>query len=153
AAGASPTTKVNPVKRLLTAVLSAAAIVIASVSAPASAQAPAPRAPATDTLAKLKATKQINVAVSADSFPLSFIKDNKGDPVGYSIELCRRVITHLSQVAGAPDLKINWVAGTVAERISMVASGKADMDCANTTATLTRMRDVDFSSLIMLETG
>jgi len=35
----------------------------------------------------------------------------------------------------------------------MVASGKADIDCANTTATLSRMKDVDFSSLIFIETG
>ena len=35
----------------------------------------------------------------------------------------------------------------------MVASGKADIDCANTTATQTRMADVDFSSLIFLDGG
>jgi len=119
---------------------------------PATALAQAPRAPATDTLAKLKATKQINVAVSADSFPLSFIKDNRGDPVGYSIELCKRVIVQLGRVVGA-DLKTVWIPGTVSERIAMVASGKADLDCANTTATLARMQDVDFSSLIFLESG
>ena len=78
-----------------------------------------------DTIGKLKATKQINVAVSADSFPMSFIKDQR-DPVGYSIDLCKRVIAQLGRAAGVPDLKITWVAGTVAERIAMVASGKAD---------------------------
>jgi ABC-type amino acid transport substrate-binding protein len=139
------------VKRLIIAIVSAAAIVVASLAAPAAAQAP--RAPATDTLAKLKATKQINVAVSADSFPLSFIKDNKGDPVGYSIDLCKRVIVQLGRAVGVPDLKTAWIPGTVSERIAMVASGKADIDCANTTATLTRMQDVDFSSLIFLESG
>ena len=50
----------------------------------------------------------------------------------------------------APDCEI---VGTVAERIAMVASGKADIDCANTTATQTRMEDVDFSSLIFLDGG
>ena len=35
----------------------------------------------------------------------------------------------------------------------MVASGKADIECANTTATQTRMADVDFSSLIFLDGG
>jgi ABC-type amino acid transport substrate-binding protein len=148
----SPTAKVDNVKRLLTAILSAAALAVAGFSAPAAAQTPAPRAPATDTLAKLKATKQINVAVSADSFPLSFIKD-RGDPIGYSIDLCKRVIVQLGRAAGVPDLKTTWIPGTVSERIAMVASGKADLDCANTTATLSRMQDVDFSSLIFLETG
>jgi ABC-type amino acid transport substrate-binding protein len=136
------------VKRLLAAVLSALALAIA-----VSAAAQSARPPATDTLAKLKATKQINVAVSADSFPLSFVKDAKSDPVGYSIDLCKKVIAQLSRATGVPDLKTTWIPGTVSERIAMVASGKADIDCANTTATLTRMQDVDFSSLIFLETG
>jgi len=35
----------------------------------------------------------------------------------------------------------------------MVASGKADIDCANTTATQARMALVDFSSLIFLDGG
>jgi ABC-type amino acid transport substrate-binding protein len=140
------------VKRLLTAILSAAALAVAGFCVPAAAQAPAARPPATDTLAKLKATKQINVAVSADSFPLSFIKD-RGDPIGYSIDLCKRVIVQLGRAAGVPDLKTNWIPGTVSERIQMVASGRADLDCANTTATLSRMQDVDFSSLVFLETG
>jgi ABC-type amino acid transport substrate-binding protein len=48
---------------------------------------------------------------------------------------------------------VNWVVGTVAERLAMVASGKADIECANTTATLTRMADVDFSSLVFLDGG
>jgi len=140
------------VKRLLTAILSAAALAVAGFSVTTAAQTPAPRPPATDTLAKLKATKQINVAVSADSFPMSFIID-RGDPIGYSIDLCKRVIVQLGRAAGVPDLKTTWIPGTVSERIAMVASGKADLDCANTTATLSRMQDVDFSSLIFIETG
>src|SRR5262245_28657341 len=148
----STTIEVDHVKRLLAAVLSALAIAAAGLAGPAAAQT-STRAPATVTLAKIKATKQINVAVSADSFPLSFIKDNKGDPVGYSIDLCKKVIAQVSRATGVPDLKVTWIPGTVAERIAMVASGKADIDCANTTATLTRMQDVDFSSLIFLETG
>jgi len=79
--------------------------------------------------------------------------DNKGEPAGYSIDLCKRVIAQVGNATGVPDLKVNWLVGTVAERIAMVASGKADLDCANTTATLTRMQDVDFSSLIFLESG
>lgn len=138
-------------KRFLAAVLSALALAAAGVALPASAQSS--RAPATDTLAKVKATKQINVAVSADSFPLSFVKDPKTDPVGYSIDLCKRVIAQISRATGVADLKTNWIPGTVSERIAMVASGKADIDCANTSATLSRMQDVDFSSLIFLETG
>jgi ABC-type amino acid transport substrate-binding protein len=105
-----------------------------------------------DTLAKIRAAKQINVAFSGDSLPFSYVeKDNQ--PAGYSIDLCKKVIAQVGRAAGVPDLKVNWLVGTVAERLQMVASGKADLECANTTATQSRMQTVDFSGLIFVEGG
>src|SRR6185295_6698832 len=88
-----------------------------------------------NTLAKLKSTGVINVAFSVDSLPFSFV-DAKQQPAGYSIDLCKRVIVQLGRAAGVAELKVNWIVGTAAERVAMVASGKADIECANTTATL-----------------
>ena len=107
---------------------------------------------APDTLGKIKAAKVINVAFAADSLPFSFVGPDKA-PAGYSIDLCKRVIARIGQVVGNPDLKVNWVAGSTAERLQMVQSGKADMDCANTTQTLGRLARVDFSSLIFVDAG
>jgi len=70
--------------RLLFALVVAVAIEVTGLTSHSLAQTPATRAPATDSIGKLKATKQINVAVSADSFPMSSVKDQE-DPVGYSI--------------------------------------------------------------------
>ena len=105
-----------------------------------------------DTLAKIKAAKAINVAFSGDSPPYSFV-DKGNAPGGYSIDLCKKVIAQIGRTVGVPDLKVNWLVGTVAERLQMVASGKADLECANTTATQTRMQTVDFSGLIFVESG
>jgi len=137
----------------------------ALVATPAASQAPAPKAAAQkaaakapaataprNTLAKLRATKTINIAFSADSLPFSFV-DSKQQPAGYSIDLCKRVIVQLGRAAGVDELKINWIVGSAAERVDMVASGKADIDCANTTATQARMALVDFSSLVFLDGG
>ena len=137
----------------------------ALVSTPAASQTPAPKAAAQkgapkapaaiaprNTLAKLRATKTINIAFSADSLPFSFV-DSKQQPAGYSIDLCKRVVVQLGRAAGVDELKINWIVGSAAERVEMVASGKADIDCANTTATQARMALVDFSSLIFLDGG
>lgn len=111
---------------------------------------PAQRPP--DTLARIKAAKVINVGFSGDSRPFSFVSDGN-KPAGYSIDLCQRVIASIARTIGEPDLKINWVVGTVSERLQMVASGKLDMECANTTQTLSRMKDVDFSGLIFVDGG
>lgn len=105
-----------------------------------------------NTLGKIKATKVINVAFAADSLPFSFVGQDKA-PAGYSIDLCKRVIARIGQAVGNPDLKVNWIAGSTAERLQMVQSGKADLDCANTTQTLGRLANVDFSSLIFVDGG
>jgi len=105
-----------------------------------------------DTLAKIRAAKQINVAYSGDSPPYSFV-DKGGVPAGYSIDLCRKAIAQIGRAVGVPDLKVNWLIGAVSERVQMVASGKADLECANTTASQSRMRTVDFSALIFVDAG
>lgn len=105
-----------------------------------------------NTLGNIKAAKVINVAFSGDSLPFSFVGANN-EPAGYSIDLCRRVIAQIGQAVGVPDLKVNWLAGSTPERLRMVGSGKADVDCANTTQTLARLANVDFSSLIFVDAG
>jgi len=103
-------------------------------------------------LDRIKAAKAINVAYSRDSLPFSFSGPGS-EPAGYTIDLCKRVIAQISRATGVPDLKITWVAGTTPERLQMIASGRADLDCANTTQTLGRLANVDFSSLIFLDAG
>jgi glutamate/aspartate transport system substrate-binding protein len=105
-----------------------------------------------DTLAKIKAAKSITVAFSGDSLPFSYVETNN-QPAGYSIDLCKRVIAGIGRAIAMPDLAINWVVDTVPNRIAMIANGKADLECANTTQSLSRMKDVDFSSLIFVDGG
>ena len=105
-----------------------------------------------DTLAKVKAAKAINVAYSPDSLPFS-MKGSGAEPTGYSIDLCKRVIAQIGQTVGDPMLKVNWIPGTVSERLQMVASGRADLECANTTQTQSRLANVDFSNLIFIDGG
>jgi glutamate/aspartate transport system substrate-binding protein len=101
--------------------------------------------------AKIKAAGAITVAYSADSLPFSLTGPD-GQAAGYSIDLCKRVIAAIGRTLGA-DLKVNWVVDTVPNRIAMVASGKADLECANTTASRSRMKEVDFSNLIFVDGG
>src|SRR5437867_4291572 len=124
----------------------AAVVALSFIATGAAAQ----RAP--DTLAKIKAAKTINVAFSGDSLPFSFVAEGN-KPAGYSIDLCQRVIAGIGQAVGEPNLKVNWIVGTAAERVQMVAAGKADLECANTTMTQTRLKAVDFSHLIFVDGG
>ena len=123
-----------------------AALALIGIS-PASAQKTLP-----DTLGRVKAAHTINVAFSGDSLPFSSL-DAQNKPQGYSIDLCNRVIAQIGRAVNDPRLKVNWLVGSAVERIAMVASGKADLDCANSSATLSRMKDVDFSNLIFVDGG
>ena len=107
---------------------------------------------APNTLNKIKAAKAINVAFSGDSLPFSFVNASN-QPAGYSIDLCNRVIAQIGRAVGEPNLKVNWMVGGAADRVQMVASGKADLECGNTSQTLTRLAVVDFSNLIFVDAG
>src|SRR5690606_31133511 len=62
----------------------------------------------------------------------------------------KSVVDLMGQQLGGP-LKIEWVQVTTQNRFEMVASGQADMECGSSTITLGRMKEVDFSSIIFVE--
>lgn len=128
---------------MLKTVLATLCVAAAVATAPAAAQVASP------TLAKIKTAKAINVAYSPDSAPFSSASGS-APPEGYSIELCKRVIAQVARTVDEPQLQVNWLPGAVAERLQMVATGRAELDCANTTQTQTRLASVDFSNLIFV---
>lgn len=95
-------------------------------------------------------TKVVKIAYRADATPYSFADDKK-QPAGYSVDLCKAVADSMGRQLGA-ELKIEWVPVTTQTRFQTVASGQADMECGASTVTLGRMKDVDFSSVIFVET-
>ena len=137
----------SSLQRAARATLVAFLLTSGSAAAQATSASSAP-----DTLSRIKAAKQIEIAFSGDSLPFSYVADDNR-PAGFSIDLCRRVIAGIGRSVGIPDLKANWRVGTAAERVAMVASGKVDLDCANTSATRTRMKAVDFSLPIFVDGG
>lgn len=113
----------------------------------ASAQA---QTPSDSRLKSILDTKTIRIAYRSDAAPFALAND-RGNPAGYSIDLCQLVTKSIAQQFGLPDLKIEWVPVTVQTRFATVASGKADLECGSSTVTLGRMKEVDFSNFIFVE--
>ena len=103
-----------------------------------------------DRLKRIKETKTIAIAHRTDAAPFSFV-DEKKEPAGYSVDLCKRVVGQLEQQVGVPGLKIKWVAVTSQSRFDAVAKGEADMECGSSSVTLARMKLVDFSNYIFVD--
>ena len=133
-------------KRTLLHLAAAAGVVLMLVTA-ASAQS---QVPSDSRLKSIIAKKVVRIAYRADARPFSFVNDAK-EPLGYTIDLCKQVTDRWRSSSTLPELKIEWVPVTVDTRFSAVASGKADMECGSSTVTLGRMKEVDFSIFIFVE--
>jgi glutamate/aspartate transport system substrate-binding protein len=103
------------------------------------------------TLKKIKDSRTFTLGYLASAPPFSFPGPDK-TPVGYSIDLCTEIASKIQQQLGI-NLKLNWVPVTTENRLEMVASGKVDIDCGTTTATLSRQERVDFSLLTFVDGG
>lgn len=133
--------------------VSLAAASAQSPSAPVPAQAPAQisaHIPADSRLKTIADNKTIRIAYRTDASPFAF-ESPAGGPVGYSLDLCQMVTKSIAQQFGLPDLKIDWIPVTVQTRFSVIAEGKADLECGSSTVTLGRMKQVDFSNYIFVE--
>jgi len=106
--------------------------------------------PANSRLKTIASTKTVKIAYRTDARPFSFVND-KNEPVGFTIDLCKLVVSSIERQLGVDGLKIEWVPATVQNRFSIVANGKADMECGSSTVTLGRMKEVDFSNFIFVE--
>lgn len=105
-----------------------------------------------DALADVKKRGTIRFGYSETSAPFSY-KGKDGAPVGYSVELCKRVAAGIQAAAGIATLGQEWVPLTPATRLEAVASGRVDIECGTTTATLARREKVDFSLPIFLDSA
>ncbi len=127
-----------------------AAVLGCALIAPVTAVSAQTPPPADSRLKSIIAKKVIRIAYRADARPFAFVNDAK-EPLGYTIDLCKQVTKSIAQQFGMPELKIEWVPVTVETRFSAVAGGKADMECGSSTVTLGRMKEVDFSILVFVE--
>ena len=100
----------------------------------------------TGTLKRIDDTGQVNLGYRAAEPPMSF-RDQSGNPVGYSIDLCGHIVAAIKQELARPDLSTNFVPVTAENRFSSIETAKIDILCGATTKTLSRAKRVGFTQL------
>lgn len=105
--------------------------------------APAALAQDSGTLKKIKDSKTITLGVREASSPFSFL-DDKQQFVGYSIDLCMKIVDAVKANLGMPDLKVNMTKVSPLARMQMVMSGDIDLECGSTTNSVERQKIVSF---------
>ncbi|BBP99811.1 amino acid ABC transporter substrate-binding protein [Burkholderia sp. SFA1] len=141
-------------QRFWAALAMASLVAIASGARAEDTRTPAPDndayAPATltGTLAKARDTGAIAIGYRDASVPFSYL-DARGQPIGYSIELCKALVAAIGN-AIHKTLNIQWVPVTPETRIDAVADGRVDLECGSTTSNLERQKRVAFSPIIFV---
>ena len=123
---------------------------VAFALAPAALAQPQSLPPETlsGTLAKVRGSGTIAIGYRASSVPFSFLNARQ-EPVGYSISLCRELVTAIEDAVHR-SLAIRWVPVTSDNRLDAVENGTVDLECGSTTNNLERQKRVSFSPTIFV---
>ena len=113
-----------------------AAAVCLAFAAPAMAQ---------ETLKKIKDTGTITIGHRDASIPFSYYDDQQ-KPVGYTMDICARIVEDVKKAAKMPNLKVNYQLVTSANRIPLMANGTIDLECGSTTNNIERQKQVWFTN-------
>jgi glutamate/aspartate transport system substrate-binding protein len=96
------------------------------------------------TLKKIKDAGSITLGHRDASVPFSYI-DDKQQPVGYSLDLCAKIVEAVKRELKMPSLEVKYQLITSANRIPLMANGTIDLECGSTTNNLSRQEQVGFS--------
>lgn len=124
------------VKSLLTG-----AACIAALLLPASAAL----AQYSGTLQKIKDTGVIRLGGRDASVPFSYKLGSDGQPIGFSADLCAKVVDAVRAKLGLSALKVETTIVTPSNRIALLQNGTIDLECSTTTNTTARAQQVDFA--------
>jgi glutamate/aspartate transport system substrate-binding protein len=112
-----------------------AALACTLIGAPAFAQ----------TIDKIKQTGAITIGHRDASIPFSYYDDQQ-KVIGYSMDICNRIVDDVKKSLNMPNLKVNYQLVTSANRIPLMANGTIDLECGSTTNNVERQKQVGFTN-------
>lgn len=108
------------------------------------------QAAAESTLDKIKSSSTIRLGYRENSIPFSFVGADK-QPRGFSVDLCEIVAENVAKQLKLEKLDVQWVPVTAQSRFEALKTGKIDLECGNSTQTLSRRADFDFSVMTFVD--
>jgi glutamate/aspartate transport system substrate-binding protein len=103
----------------------------------------------TGTLKKIKESNTISLGVRETSLPFSYL-DEKQNVIGYSIDLCNKIVDAIKVELNLPNLQVKQTAVISQTRVPLVANGTIDLECGSTTNIFTRQKQVEFSHVTFI---
>ena len=96
------------------------------------------------TLEKIKSTGAITLGYRDAAGPFSYLDDNQ-QPIGYSMDICRKIAEAVKTALNLPQLKVNLNPVGPSTRIPLIANGTIDLECGVSTNNAERQKQVAFT--------
>ncbi|MFM0507025.1 glutamate/aspartate ABC transporter substrate-binding protein [Paraburkholderia sp. RL17-373-BIF-A] len=103
------------------------------------------------TLAKIQNGNSISIGHRETSVPFSYV-DTNNQVIGFSQDICNRIIDAVKAKTGRPDLRVRFIPVTSQNRIPLVQNGTVDLECGVTTNLTARQNQVAFSNTFFVAT-
>ncbi|OQW53179.1 amino acid ABC transporter substrate-binding protein [Candidatus Raskinella chloraquaticus] len=97
------------------------------------------------TLKKIKETGSISLGHRDSSVPFSYIDDN-GKVIGYSLDICAKIVEAVKTELKLDKLDVRLVPVTSSTRIPLIANGTIDLECGSTTNNEERQKQVGYTN-------
>jgi glutamate/aspartate transport system substrate-binding protein len=103
------------------------------------------------TVAKIQNGNSISIGHRETSVPFSYV-DTNNQVIGFSQDICNRIIDAVKAKTGHPDLHVRFIPVTSQNRIPLVQNGTVDLECGVTTNLTARQNQVAFSNTFFVAT-
>jgi glutamate/aspartate transport system substrate-binding protein len=108
-------------------------------------------AAAGDVMDRIARRDAVLVGFREESAPFSYV--HNGQPVGYSVELCKGIVERIRAVLGKQALPIRFIPVQADQMVRVIGSGGIDLMCAGTSDTEERRKTMSFSTPIFVTTS
>lgn len=102
-----------------------------------------------NTLLKMAQTGRITLGVSDFDKPTLY-RSESGEPMGYHMDICKRVVDAIKQRFDLPGLKVVTVTSNLATRFSLLNNETTDIDCGHNPVNASGLRQALFTHAALL---
>jgi ABC-type amino acid transport substrate-binding protein len=97
-----------------------------------------------DTLQKVADSGKITLAYRDSSIPFSYVTGS-GNPIGMGVDISLAVVDAVKKAINKPNIQVDYVSVTSANRIPLLQNGTVELECGSTTNNSARGKDVQFA--------
>ena len=96
------------------------------------------------TLEKIKTDGAVTLGYRESAAPFSYL-DDKQQPIGYSMDICLKIVDAIKASLKLPSLKVNLTPVAPSTRIPLISNGTVDLECGVSTNNAERQKQVAFA--------